>query len=184
MSEIDSQTIPFARDTMIPPAPPPIREAGAVKWLRENFLSGPLNIALSLLSILVLWLALKDNLPWARRGIWNARSLTECRAIRDQLYGPGVEAACWAVIPDRWLQLLYGFYPRSQYWRPPLALALFLLGASPVLFPAAPRRLVRADRRRPRAGRGTWIPARGGTLPTPRSPPVAWPSPAVRRHRC
>ena len=35
MSEMHAETVPFVRETMLPPAPPPIREAGAVRWLRR-----------------------------------------------------------------------------------------------------------------------------------------------------
>jgi general L-amino acid transport system permease protein len=142
MSEIHAQTVAFARDTMMPPAPPPVRERGAVKWLRENFVSGPLNIILTVLALWLLWLALKDLLPWAWRGIWRADSLSQCRTIRNELYGADVPAACWAVITERWQQLLFGFYPRGQLWRPLLALGVFLLAVMPVLFSNLPRWLL------------------------------------------
>ncbi|MBP1806789.1 amino acid ABC transporter permease [Rubellimicrobium aerolatum] len=142
MSEIHAETVAFARDTMMPPAPPPRRETGAVRWMRENLFSGPLNIILTILAAWLLWLALRDLLPWAWRGIWQAGSASECRAIRDQLYGEGVPAACWAVVRARWRQLLFGFYPADGLWRPLLALGLFLVAVLPVLFSGAPRRLL------------------------------------------
>jgi general L-amino acid transport system permease protein len=142
MSEIHSQTVAFARDTMMPPAPPPVRERGAVKWLRENLFSGPFNILLTLIGLWLLWLVLRDLVPWAWRGIWQAESLSQCRAIRNELYGEGVPAACWAVITERWQQLLFGFYPAGHLWRPPLALVVFLLAVMPVLFTTLPRQLL------------------------------------------
>ncbi len=142
MSDLHAQTVAYARETMLPPAPPPVRERGAVKWLRENLFSGPFNIILTLVAIWLLWLAAKDVVPWALRGIWRAESLSDCRAIRDQLYGPGVPAACWAVITERWQQLMFGFYPAGQLWRPPLALVVFLLAVMPILFSDMPRRLL------------------------------------------
>lgn len=142
MSEIHAQTVPYTRETMLPPAPPPRRETGAIRWLRENLLSGPLNILLTVLALWLLWVALRGVLPWAVRGIWEAGSLSECRAIRDEIYPPGTEAACWAVIADRWRQLVFGFYPASQLWRPPLALVVFLVAVLPILFNRLPRRLL------------------------------------------
>ncbi|TNC46598.1 amino acid ABC transporter permease [Rubellimicrobium rubrum] len=142
MSDLDAQTIAYARDTMLPPAPPPRREAGAVRWVRENLFSGPLNIILTLLALWLLWAALRDVLPWAFRGIWRADSVSECRTIRNELYGEGVSAACWGVIRSRWQQLVFGFYPSSELWRPPLALIVFLLAILPVLFANLPRRLL------------------------------------------
>jgi general L-amino acid transport system permease protein len=142
MSEIEARTLAFARDTMLPPAPPPAREAGAVRWVRQNLLSGPLNVILTLLALWLLWVALRDVVPWAWRGIWRAENVAECRTIRDQLHGPGVPAACWAVLTERWQQLVFGFYPAGQLWRPPLALLAFLLAVLPVLFAGLPRRLL------------------------------------------
>jgi general L-amino acid transport system permease protein len=142
MSELHAQTVAQVRDTMLPPAPPPRSEVGAVRWLRENLFSGPLNIILTLLAIWLLWAALHESLPWAWRGIWRAGSLTECRALRDQLYPEGTSAACWAVIGNRWKQLVFGFYPQDQLWRPPLALVVFLVSVLPVLFTKLPRQLL------------------------------------------
>jgi general L-amino acid transport system permease protein len=113
-----------------------------VRWLRENLFSGWLNVLLTVLATWLLWVVLRDALPWAWRGIWRADNVAECRAIRDELYGPGVPAACWAVITERWRQLVFGFYPAGELWRPPLALAIYLLAVAPVLFQALPRRLL------------------------------------------
>ena len=38
------------------------------------------------------------------------------------------------VINERWLQLLFGFYPPENYWRPILALILLLVALAPILF--------------------------------------------------
>ena len=42
--------------------------------------------------------------------------------------------ACWGVIRDRWVQLLFGFYPSDLYWRPILAFVLLFVALGPVLF--------------------------------------------------
>ena len=83
MSETHAQTVAYSRESMLPPAPPPRREAGAVRWLRENLFSGWLNILLTLLAAWFLWVALSAFLPWAVRGIWRAESLAVCREIRN-----------------------------------------------------------------------------------------------------
>ena len=142
MSDTHAQTVAYVRTTMLPPQDPPRAEAGAIKWLRENMFSSWLNVILTLLSLYLIWSVLALILPWAARGIWDAASLTECRAIRDQLYGEGSDVACWAVISDRWQQLLFGFYPQDLYWRPVLSLVLFLVAVLPVLFTEMPRKLL------------------------------------------
>jgi general L-amino acid transport system permease protein len=75
-------------------------------------------------------------------GIWDAGSLSECREIRDATYGEGSNVACWAVLTDRWDQLMFGFYPPEFYWRPVLALILFLVAISPVLYDTLPRKML------------------------------------------
>lgn len=137
-----TNTPSFVRTQMLDPKDPPLGEKGALKWMRENLFSGWLNSILTIVSLLVIYLVLSSLLPWMLGGIWNAESLSECREIRDELYGHGREVACWAVIVDRWHQLLFGFYPSELYWRPILALILFGAAIAPILFDSAPRKLL------------------------------------------
>ncbi len=137
MSNIESQTIAYVRDTMIPEQAPPLTEAGAIKWLRENLFSGWFNTVLTLLSLAVIWWSLAAIGPWLVNMVWNAGSLSECRRILD-----GTEGACFAVINDRWHQLLFGFYPSHLYWRPVLALVLLFVALAPILFTGLPRKML------------------------------------------
>lgn len=136
-----TNTPSFVRTQMLDPKDPPITEKGAVKWVRENLFSGWLNSILTIVSLYVIYWVLAHILPWSLGGIWNAESLTECREIRDAS-GIGYDVACWAVITDRWHQLLFGFYPSELYWRPILALILFGVAIAPILFDTAPRKLL------------------------------------------
>ncbi|MCL4139800.1 UNVERIFIED_CONTAM: hypothetical protein GTU68_018320, partial [Idotea baltica] len=113
---------------------PPLAEKGAVKWIRENLFSSWMNIFLTLISLYVIYLVLAMILPWAFGGVWNAGSLTECREVLFSVYKGSHDGACWAVIEDRWLQILFGFYPPELYWRPILAFVLFFVALAPVLF--------------------------------------------------
>lgn len=133
---------PFVRQTMLTPEPPPTRERGAIKWLRENLFSGPLNALLTLVALWVVYVILSHIGPWFARSVWNANSLAECRQILEARYGPGVNGACFAVIVERWPQLLFGFYPAEFYWRPVLTLVLFFVAVAPILFTGAPRRML------------------------------------------
>jgi general L-amino acid transport system permease protein len=127
----------FVRKDMLPPQTPPVSQIGAVRWMRENLFSGPLNTILTVLSLLaVLWVVQHVG-PWFMNAIWNAGSLAECRQILD-----GASGACFAVIRDRWPQLLYGFYPSDLYWRPNLAMVLMLVALAPILFDKVPRKLL------------------------------------------
>jgi general L-amino acid transport system permease protein len=45
------------------------------------------------------------------------------------------------VIKDRWIQLLFGFYPSELYWRPILAFVLLLISIAPVLYTSVPKKM-------------------------------------------
>ena len=130
---------PFVRDAILAQQKAPASEVGAVRWIRENLFSGVLNTVLTLGSLYVLYLIVGALGPWLSRSVWNANSLTECRAITEARYGPGVSAACFAVIHERWQQIIFGFYPRELYWRPTLTLILLLVALGPILFSWVPR---------------------------------------------
>jgi general L-amino acid transport system permease protein len=141
MSETDAQTVTFVRDTMLPAVPPPVRDRGAVKWLRENLFSGWLNSALTLAAFYVIYLILAGLVPWLMNSVWNAGSLSECRQIVAASAGEGATGACWAMLRERWHQFIFGLYPSDLYWRPTLAFALLFVALAPVLFTQVPRRM-------------------------------------------
>lgn len=142
MSDTHAKTVSYVRDTMLPEQAPPLAEVGVIKWVRENLFSGPLNTILTIVSLYVIYWIISHIGPWMVNGIWDAGSLTECRAIRNETLGEGASAACFAVITERWPQLIFGFYPRDAYWRPVLALVIFLVGIAPILFDSLPRKML------------------------------------------
>ncbi|GGO59849.1 L-glutamine ABC transporter membrane protein /L-glutamate ABC transporter membrane protein /L-aspartate ABC transporter membrane protein /L-asparagine ABC transporter membrane protein [Roseovarius pacificus] len=149
----------FVRTEMLPEQAPPATSIGVIGWMRENLFSGWLNSTLTVLSILFIYYVLSGVIPWTFQSVWNAGSLTECREIMNATWGD-THHACWAVIKDRWLQLLYGFYPPypaypsatvstpppegwlPSYFRPNLALILLFVALAPVLFGRVPRQLL------------------------------------------
>ncbi|EAQ05161.1 ABC glutamate/glutamine/aspartate/asparagine transporter, inner membrane subunit BztC [Pseudooceanicola batsensis HTCC2597] len=138
MSDTHAQSVGYVQRSQIPPSPPPATEAGAVRWVRENLFSSTANAIMTLLGLLAIYHLAVWALPWILNGVWNADSLSECREILD-----GARGACFAVIAERWNQLLFGFkYPSTEYWRPTLAFVLLLVSASPVLFSKLPRQLL------------------------------------------
>lgn len=138
MSETNAYNTSFVRTEFLDQSPPPVTERGIVKWLRENLFSSVPNGILTLVSLLVIYLALKVILPWLFGGVWTTSSLSECREVLQ-----GNTGGCFSVLTERWNQLLYGFkYPVDQYWRPNLALLLFAFAVTPVLFFDLPRKLL------------------------------------------
>lgn len=137
MSDTHAQTVSFVRDTMLPAAAPPEREAGAIKWLRENLFSGPVNTILTILGLLIVWFLVATFWDWFAHSVWNAGSLAECRQIIAATWGEDARGACWAVIRDRWNQYVFGFYPMDLYWRPTMTFGLLMVALAPVLFSAS-----------------------------------------------
>jgi len=144
MSGTHAETVRYVRDTMLPEQAPPATEVGAVGWLRENLFSGWFNTVVTLASLAFIYLVLSIILPWTFSPTWNAASLNECRDILAAMGRDGHFAgACWGVINDRWVQLLFGFYPSEIYWRPVAALVLLGVALAPVLFSEyVPRKLI------------------------------------------
>ncbi|MBY6068009.1 amino acid ABC transporter permease [Leisingera aquaemixtae] len=126
--------IGFVRTEMLPEKDPPASEVGVIGWVRHNLFSSWLNAILTVLSIGAIYYVLSGVLPWIFQSVWNADSLSECREIMKGTWESTHGHACWGVIRERWLQLLFGFYPNHLYWRPILALVLLLAALSPILF--------------------------------------------------
>ena len=137
MSDAHAESVGFVRRTEIPPAPPPEGETGAFRWLRRNLFNGWFNAVLTVLAALAIYYLLSRFIPWLVNGVWDAGNIRECREILA-----GERGGCFAVIAERWPQLLFGRYPRSEYWRPVLAFALVFVAAAPVLFASVPRALL------------------------------------------
>jgi general L-amino acid transport system permease protein len=136
--------IGFVRAEMLPEQLPPNLVSGPLKWVQENLFSSWLNAILTLVSIVALYTVLMNLLPWIWHGSWTASSLRNCREIISAAYGDGPHSggACWAVITERYLQLMYGFYPSESYWRPNVTFLLMMVALAPVLFNSLPRKML------------------------------------------
>jgi general L-amino acid transport system permease protein len=121
--------------------PPPRSGRGAMAWMRENLFSGPLNTALTLLSLYVLYLIVPPLLNFlVLDAVWSGADRNACRA---ETAGRPV-GACWAFVADRFSYFVYGSYPWGERWRVDIVFALFALGLGWVLWLDAPRRALGA----------------------------------------
>jgi general L-amino acid transport system permease protein len=134
-------SVSFTRNDMLPALPPPGGKGGAVKWMRDNLFSTPLNFALTIFGILVIYWLVASSLPWWLNSVWNANSLGECRQIVEANAGPGATGACWAMIREWWGAFIFGFYPPDQWWRPILSFGFLFAAIVPVLFAGQTRNL-------------------------------------------
>ncbi len=164
MSGTHAHTVAYVRESMLPEQAPPATEVGIIGWGKANLFSGWFNSIVTILSLAAIYLILAAILPWIFSPTWNATSLNECREILAGLGREGehgVSGACWGVIRDRWLQLMFGFYPPypitpdvnigeapvgsgvwPAYFRPILTFVLLIVALAPVLFEHPPRKLL------------------------------------------
>ena len=133
--------ISYVRTEMLEQQPPPASSIGIQGWAKENLFSSIGNTILTVVSAFLVLYVLSGILPWVFGGVWNASSLSECREIFAARYEDGTEHACWAVIKDRWHQIIFGYYAPSQYWRPILGFILILGSLAPILYPSLPRKM-------------------------------------------
>lgn len=125
----------FVREAFVEALPPPKSEVGAAAWMRSNLFSGPVNSVLTVAGFALLAYV-----------IWQLFSFLILRAVwtgenREACLGPDV-GACWPFIQAKWGQLVYGFYPIDERWRPNLVFALGALLVAPLMIRTAPYKLL------------------------------------------
>ncbi|EXI70719.1 MAG TPA: amino acid ABC transporter permease [Candidatus Accumulibacter phosphatis] len=96
----------------------PLLQRGG-EWLRANLFSSVANGVTTLLLLgLLVWLG-DRLLTWAvLNAVWGNASVATCNALLGQ-------GACWAVVADKWRQMLFGIYPQAEQWRPAAAVLIF-----------------------------------------------------------
>ena len=104
---------------------PPISQIGAILWLKTNLFSTWINTALTAASIYLLYIMIPPLLDWM---FFNASfsfgtvnlfgfdiKFSEAMATNQNC---GREGACWPYIYEKLYMYTYGFYPRTETWRP------------------------------------------------------------------
>ena len=117
-------------DTASPPIPtrigPPATLSGPLGWGRKNLFGSIPSAIVSIILIALIARVLWGVVSWGiLHAVWwvpqaaNGADTSACRAVQ----GVG---ACWALVPEKYRFILFGFYPYDQQWRPALVIALFL----------------------------------------------------------
>jgi general L-amino acid transport system permease protein len=110
---------------------------GAFGWMRANLLSGPLNIALTLASLLLIaWVVPPLVKFLIIDATWTGADREAClpSVARPQA------GACWPFVRERFGFFVYGFYPIPQRWRVDTFFALLAVGILWTTWLGAPRR--------------------------------------------
>jgi general L-amino acid transport system permease protein len=113
---------------------PPISQIGAILWLRTNLFSSWINTVLTATSLYFLYLMIPPLLDWM---FFNASfsfgtinffgfdiKFSEEMATNSNC---GRVGACWPYIYEKLYMYTYGFYPRTETWRPNLVFGLTAL---------------------------------------------------------
>lgn len=108
---------------------PPASTTGVIGWLRQNLLSSPFNIALTVATLYLIFKFVPPILDWA---VFSADFLGQSQ---DDCTSGG---ACWVFIGQRLDLFIYGFYPKEEYWRVNLVFAFLAFTFVPQFFDAFP----------------------------------------------
>ncbi|HME30343.1 MAG TPA: amino acid ABC transporter permease [Pseudolabrys sp.] len=137
MTEGDLAEIAFVRRATIAPQPPPTKMTGALGWLRDNLLSTPFNIALTILIVLLLAWAVPELVKFLFiDAVWNGNDRDAClESVQHREIG-----ACWPFVWERLPYFIYGSYPISERWRVDAFFLMLAVGITWLLWLNAPRR--------------------------------------------
>lgn len=139
LSEVERANSPlsFVQREPLPPLPPPARMGGALGWLRENLLSTPFNIALTIIIVLLLSWAIPELVKFLIiDAVWTGTDREACHAaVQGRELG-----ACWPFVWERLPYFIYGSYPIPQRWRVDVFFLMLAIGVAWLLWLGAPRR--------------------------------------------
>lgn len=96
----------------------PSNTKGATVWIRENLFSSPLNVALTVLGVMILVWIIPPFVKWAYINANFAGTTRE-----DCVSG----GACWVFIRMKLDMFIYGFYPSELRWRVNTVYGLFFV---------------------------------------------------------
>jgi general L-amino acid transport system permease protein len=121
---------PFVRRELLGASLPPPAKRGLIGWAREHLISGPFNITMTILSILLILLIVPPLVRFILiDAVWTGDNREACL---------NASGACWPFIKAKFGQFIYGFYPIAERWRPNVVFALGALLLAPLLIPRAP----------------------------------------------
>ncbi len=127
----------YVTDKILPELAAPNNSKGLVHWLKSNLFNGPINSLFTLFAIFVLYKVIPPVIEWAFiDATWFADSSSECKLEN----GDRKAGACWAFITNRFDQIMYGFYPEAERWRPNLAGIMLVLLTIPLFFEKTPKK--------------------------------------------
>ncbi len=133
--------VTFVRTEPSPALAPPKRDRGIAGWIREHLFSSPLNIALTLGSLLLVWWIIPPLLNFLIfDATWTGDDRAACIVTADRPRA----GACWPFVAERINFFIYGFYPVGERWRVDVFFALLAIGIVWLLATWAPNKRLAA----------------------------------------
>ncbi len=107
----------------------PLSETTVLGWLRKNLFSSWINALLTIVSIYIIYAAVKGFYVWGvADAVWVAKDRRECFDI-------SIDGACWAGVIQWMNNFIYGRYPRGELWRVNLGGLMLVLWMAPLWVP-------------------------------------------------
>lgn len=119
----------IVKATKTPDRAAPLSETSIIGWLRTNLFSSAFNSILTIVTLYVIYLTVKDLWIWGvSDAVWVAENRREC-------FDVSLDGACWAGV-IAWLDnIFYGRYPREELWRINLGGILLFIWMAPLWLP-------------------------------------------------
>jgi general L-amino acid transport system permease protein len=137
MTATDFKQPAFVRTLATDALPPPVAMSGALGWMRANLFSGPFNIAMTIVSILlIVWIVPPLVKFLVIDATWSGVDREACISLE----GRSELGACWPFVWERLPYFIYGSYPIPERWRVDVFFALLAVGVGWLLWLGAPRR--------------------------------------------
>ena len=136
-ADLEVTELKFVRGAMLESQAAPASMRGAVGWLRENLLSSPFNITLTILIALLFAWIIPDLVRFLLiDAVWTGADREAClEIVQNRPIG-----ACWPFVWERWPYFVYGSYPLSERWRVDVFFIMLAIGVVWLLWLKAPRR--------------------------------------------
>ncbi|WP_166268728.1 amino acid ABC transporter permease [Marinobacter caseinilyticus] len=110
---------------------PPIKEIGAIGWMRKHLFSSWYNTVLTLVSVYLIVTLIGPLLNWVVfEATFAGSSSSDCKG----------EGACWLFIGQRLNFFIYGFYPDALQWRVDVMFGLLAVAFAPQFMERFPAR--------------------------------------------
>ena len=137
-----TENITYVRSQFLAPEKPPLSDSTVVGWLRRNLFASTPDSIMTIVALVALLYYLPGVLNWLfLSAVWTGSDRTAClTTVQGGALPEGWSGACWAYVGDRFVQFMFGSYPRDLLWRPLLVVALFVALLIPFLMPKVPRK--------------------------------------------